>query len=196
MSKRAGDAPPAQGRRLRQRYCEKRANSAAKNVIIVMGVSGVGKSRLAAHLAQTFTAPFFEGDAYHPPANIEKMRQRIPLSDQDRQPWIKALTKAVTSCPDDLVFVSCSSLTALVQSWLKDQLKGAAAFLYLEAPPDVIKARLETRAGHFMTADLLQSQLEALTIPETALTVDASQPFEDVCTQAVQMVTHTIAQTR
>lgn len=158
-----------------------------------MGVSGAGKSRLGSQLAQTFKTDFFEGDAYHPQSNIEKMRKAIPLCDDDRKPWIKALTEAVTACPSDLVFVSCSSLTRLVQSWLTDQLHCRVVFLHLEVSQDIVRARLERRSGHYMKSNLLHSQFEALKIPETALRIDASRPFEDVHDQAVQIVTDAIA---
>lgn len=133
--------------------------------ILVMGVSGSGKTVLARALAAALGWTFLEGDDFHPPANIEKMRHGTPLTDADRLPWLSAIAAAMaaqTSAGHPVV-VACS---ALKQSY-RDILRGGGplAVIFLQADADILRQRLNHRAGHFMPASLLDSQLATLEPP-------------------------------
>lgn len=131
--------------------------------IVLMGVSGCGKTSLGARLADALDCPFVEGDAFHPPANVEKMRRGVPLTDADRMPWLDALAVELAGCGSAVV--ACSALKRAY----RDRLRGGApdlVFVHLTAPRAVIAGRLAGRRGHYMPAHLLDSQLEDLEPPE------------------------------
>ena len=140
-----------------------------------MGVAGSGKSTVGRLLAERLGWPFLDGDDFHPPENVEKMRQGIPLSDADRLPWLEHLRELVSRSGSAVV--ACS---ALKESY-REILSGGdprVRFIYLRADPALLAARLEKRTGHFFARTLLDSQFAALEEPEGAITVDASQPPE------------------
>ncbi|WP_372699611.1 gluconokinase [Arthrobacter sp. JSM 101049] len=131
--------------------------------LVVMGVSGSGKTSVASHLATQLGWPCAEADDFHPPANIAKMAAGTPLDDADRRPWLEVLRDwmdrhAPTSAG---TVVTCS---ALKQSYrdLLGQASGVVRFLHIQADPDLLARRLEARAGHFMPGALLASQLATL----------------------------------
>lgn len=147
--------------------------------VVVMGVSGSGKSRFGVALAQALGVPFCEGDDLHPQANINKMSAGTPLTDDDRWPWLDKVG-AWLAAHDGNGVASCS---ALKRSY-RDRLRAAAprtAFLLLDADAATLRARLLARHGHFMPASLLDSQLATLERPtsdERALILDATQPLD------------------
>ena len=151
------------------------------DVIIVMGVSGVGKTTIGKALAAALHADFAEGDDYHPASNVEKMRQGQPLTDEDRQPWLDRLRTAIETwlTQDRKVVLACSALKASYRDRLMPK-EGEVQFLYLRAGFDDVAERLAQRKGHYMPASLLQSQFETLEPPEDAITVNADQPAEDI----------------
>jgi gluconokinase len=131
--------------------------------VILMGVSGVGKSSVAAALRRSLGWPFAEGDDFHPASNVEKMRRGTALDDEDRWPWLAAIAAWIGAqeASDRDCIVSCSAL----KSSYRDALRrghSSAWFVHLAAPADVIATRLGQRAGHFMPASLLASQLQQL----------------------------------
>jgi gluconokinase len=146
--------------------CDAPANPATRLALVVMGVSGTGKSTMAAALARALALPVFEGDELHAPQSVAKMKSGQALSDEDRWPWldrIGALLADASPTPAGLV-VSCS---ALKRSY-RDRLRRAAPplhFVFLHGAPELIQARLQQRQGHYMPATLLASQLQTLEHP-------------------------------
>lgn len=144
-------------------------------LIVVMGVSGSGKSTLGAALAQALRCDFQEGDALHPPANVDKMRAGIALDDADRQPWLERVAAWITMQGErqrDGV-VSCSALKRSYRERLRRADPGLH-FVYLQLPRVELEQRLRQR-DHFMPASLLDSQLRTLQEPaadERTLTLD------------------------
>jgi gluconokinase len=146
-------------------------------VIILMGVSGSGKTTVAARLAAALRWPFLEGDDLHPAANLAKMAAGQPLTDEDRRPWLAALRariEATLAAGGDLV-VTCSALKQSYRRTLQAD-PARVRFVYLRVDPAVIAERLAQRQGHFMKASMLPSQLAALEEPSPAeaMTVDAT----------------------
>jgi gluconokinase len=143
----------------------------AQTSVIVMGVSGSGKSTVGALLAARLGLPFIDGDALHPQTNREKMAAGIPLDDADRAPWLDAVAAALAGSP---VVVACS---ALKRSY-RERLRAGAAHvrcIYLAGSPELLAQRLSRRSHEFMPPGLLASQLAILEPPgsdESALTID------------------------
>lgn len=149
--------------------------------IVLMGVSGCGKTRIGEALTQTMGWPFYDGDDYHPKANIDKMSQGMPLNDDDRQPWLEELHKIIREHLDRGidVIVSCSALKAKYRETLRGDLENVH-FVHLAGSAEVIYERLQHRNGHFMKAEMLQSQFADLEIPQDALSVSIDQPVNKV----------------
>ena len=149
-------------------------------VIVVMGVSGAGKTTVGQKLAAALGAEFVEGDRFHPPANVEKMQSGVALEDADRGPWLAAMAREIERwCTDGRpVVLACSAL----KRRYRDQLRRGrpeVRLIHLAGTEATIRARLERRAGHYMPASLLASQLAALEAPapaEGALTVHVAGP--------------------
>lgn len=152
-------------------------------VIILMGVSGSGKTTIGQMLAQRLGWTFYDGDDFHPPANVEKMRSGIPLTDADRESWLTALQELI----DDLLqngrsaVLACSALKQTYRTRLQRH-PADVRFVYLKGDYDLIHQRLITRHGHFMPAGLLASQFAALEEPQGVLTIDTSQSPEVIVT--------------
>jgi gluconokinase len=153
-------------------------------VVVVIGPSGAGKSTVGERLAHTLDWPFIEGDVLHPPANIEKMRAGIPLTETDRAPWLDALRERIADhlARGTSAVVACSALKRAHRDRLRVDAK-RVQFVYLQADEALLQRRLETRSGHFMKRDMLRSQLEALESPDDALIIDAALPVEAIVTQ-------------
>lgn len=150
--------------------------------IVVMGVSGAGKSTIGARLARTLGVDYAEGDDFHPAANVAKMAAGIPLDDTDRAPWLDLIGAWLADRHGRGGVVSCSAL----ERAYRDRLRAAAPDLflvYLEVPRTELERRLTTRSGHFMHVQMLDSQLAALEPPtpdEHGLTIDARGDIERV----------------
>lgn len=135
-------------------------------ILIAMGVSGAGKTRIGEMLAERLQCPFTDGDAFHSAANKEKMHKGILLTDDDRWPWLKTIRAAIEEkkrAGETAVF-TCSSLKRSYRDILRDGDKDVV-FVYLQGTFDVLKERLQTRTGHFFEPSLLQSQLDTLEEP-------------------------------
>jgi gluconokinase len=146
-------------------------------VIVIMGVSGAGKSTVGAELARSLGWEFYDADDFHSPENILKMRASKPLTDEDREPWLEALRALVSrlSRSGENGVLACSAL----RDAFRQELAAAGddvRFVHLAAPADVVDARLRKREGHFMPPGLLASQFAALEPPADALLIDASLP--------------------
>jgi gluconokinase len=142
-------------------------------VIVLMGVSGSGKTTVGERLARALGAEFAEGDAYHPPANVEKMKSGHPLDDADRQPWLERLGAEIGRWLErgQEVVLACSALKQHYREILSADRAGVR-FVYLRGSEALIRDRLKRRRGHYMPASLLKSQFAALEEPKDAITVD------------------------
>lgn len=155
-------------------------------IIVVMGVSGCGKTTIGQQLADRLGWPFFDGDAFHPPVNIDKMRQSQPLTDTERAGWLAAIAdqmRALMALDQSGVF-ACS---ALKQKY-RDQLRvtGQVQFVYLRGSYQLIESRLQQRSGHYMKPNMLASQFEALEEPRAALTLEIASPPEQLVAHVIQ----------
>ena len=157
--------------------------------IVVMGVSGSGKSHLGEALAQSCGVNFVEGDALHPPANIAKMTAGIPLDDADRWPWLDAIAAAITAHRGQGVVVACSALRRSYRDRLRRADPGLR-LIYLRVPRSELERRLRER-HHFMPPTLLDSQLLTLEEPdadEQAIILDAGDDLATTVARARQML--------
>lgn len=147
--------------------------------IVVMGVAGSGKSTVAKAVADALGVPFLEGDALHPPQNVEKMRRGIALDDADRAGWLDAIVAWMRRHPNGVV--SCSALKCAYRDRLRTA--GDVCFVQLAVPADVLAQRVAAREGHFMPASLVPSQLaalEPLQPDEPGFVVDGTMPLEEL----------------
>ena len=147
--------------------------------IVAMGVSGCGKSLIGEMLADRLGLPFQDGDDLHPQANIDKMAGGTPLTDADRWPWLDAVGQALAEA--DKV-IACSALKRAYRDRIRAK-AGDVIFVHLAGEYDVLLERVSGRDGHFMPADLLDSQFETLEPPEKgedAVTVDVDQTPDEV----------------
>ena len=150
--------------------------------IVVMGVSGCGKSTVGQALASALGVPFIEGDELHPPRNVALMASGTPLTDDDRRDWLHAVAAALSRATDTGAVAACS---ALKRSY-RDILRGGAPglrFVHLVGERAVLEERMRRRSGHYMPASLLQSQLDILEPPtadEAAVTLDLDATPDEV----------------
>lgn len=155
-------------------------------VIVVMGVSGAGKTTVGRLLAQRLGWEFADADDHHPPANVAKMRVGQPLTDEDRAPWLARLhelARASLAAGRPLV-LACSALKA----GYREALSGGdprVGFVFLHGPFELIRRRLDERRGHYMPPGLLRSQFDALEPPRDALALEVSRPPEELVGEIV-----------
>ncbi|MEO3759233.1 gluconokinase [Mycobacterium sp. B14F4] len=150
--------------------------------IVVMGVSGSGKSTVGAALAQRLRVPFADADDFHPPANVAKMTAGQPLDDDDRYPWLEAIGEWLAEHCASGGVMSCSALKRKYRDQLRTHCPGVE-LLHLSGTPEVISRRQASRPGHFMPASLLQSQfdtLEPLQPDERGIAIDVDQAIDSV----------------
>ena len=163
-------------------------------LVVVMGVTGCGKSTVGQLLADRLGVPFVEGDALHPPENVERMARGIALTDDDRRGWLQALAQRIdAACHQQHqqgLVVSCSALKRAYREVLRAASPNLA-FVYLHGSHTLIAERLAARVGHYMPASLLPSQFQILEVPapdELALTLDVSLPPHTLAEQAAAWV--------
>ena len=144
-------------------------------LFLVMGVSGCGKSTIAKKLCETFDIPFIEADDYHPKANIDKMKNGQPLNDDDRQPWLENLAKALQENEVKGAVLACSALKEKHRTTLNSLISKPLQIIFLKGSFDTIQKRMNERTGHFMPADLLQSQFDTLEEPQEAWVFDIKE---------------------
>jgi gluconokinase len=157
--------------------------------IVVMGVSGCGKSSVGADLAARLGLTFIEGDVLHPKANVDKMAAGTPLTDEDRWPWLTIIgeTMAEALAQGQGIVVSCSALKTIYRDHLRRATGGRLAFVYLEGSHALLSARMGARTGHFMPPALLESQLATLEDPTGepgVITVSIDQPVDAIVADA------------
>ena len=148
---------------------------------IVMGVSGCGKSSVGKALAERLGWDFYDADDFHPPENVAKMANGIPLDDSDRAPWLATLHDLISSSlkADQPGVLACSALKERYrQQLLKDN--DDVQFVYLKGSYDLIWSRMSKRQDHYMKPHMLKSQFEALEEPTDALTMDISKSVDEI----------------
>jgi carbohydrate kinase (thermoresistant glucokinase family) len=152
-----------------------------KIALVVMGVSGVGKTTIGQMLATATSLPFFDGDDFHPQTNIDKMAAGVPLTDADRQGWLLQLHQLLQA---QLLLqgcvIACSALKQQYRDVLNNGLSDTVRFVYLQGSYEEVLQRLQQRKGHFMQAGLLQSQFDALEPPTDAIVVSITKTPEAI----------------
>lgn len=153
-----------------------------------MGVAGVGKTSVGRLVAGDLGLPFHDADDFHSESNRRKMAAGVPLSEGDRRPWLEDLARRMREWEaDGGAVVACSALRAEHRRVLAGASPDRVRFVFLDAPPDVLRARLAARRGHYMPPSLLDSQLETLERPglDEALQVDAGGTLEETARAVV-----------
>lgn len=148
-------------------------------VVVLLGVTGSGKSTVGKLLATELGWRFIEGDELHPPANVEKMRRGIALTDADRMPWLENLKTAILRTINEAksAVVACSALKKSYRKLLR--ISDEVRFVYLKASAGLVEARLRERRHHFMNPALIPSQFDTLEEPKKALWIDSGLTLHD-----------------
>ena len=146
-----------------------------------MGVAGSGKTSVGRALADALRWPFFDADDFHPPENVARMSGGVPLSDAHREPWLSELRALLLRVQVERghAVLACSALKGEFRERLRAGVDDVR-YAYLRADSNLIASRLRAREGHFMPADLLESQFDALEEPQHALVLDASVPVDEL----------------
>jgi gluconokinase len=155
-------------------------------LIVVMGVSGCGKSTIGSALAERLGCPFLEGDDFHPRENKVKMSDGIPLNDHDRKGWFTAIRDALEK-ESDLVIVSCSALKQKYRDFFSE-LHRPVVYLHLTGDRSLLEERIGSRSGHFFDSKLLDSQIETLEPPsddELAVSIEISDTVENIVNSCI-----------
>jgi gluconokinase len=144
-------------------------------IVVLMGVAGSGKTTVGTMLADALQCPFLEGDSLHSKANAEKMSHGVPLTDADRAPWLAAIHARLLDAfrRGQSLVAACSALEQSYRAVLAEGIP--IMWVYLKGSPALIRSRLQHRNGHFMKAEMLASQFDALEEPFDALVADVSQ---------------------
>ncbi|MDC7235414.1 MAG: gluconokinase [Spirochaetales bacterium] len=150
-------------------------------IIMIMGVSGCGKSTVGKALADRLNLCYEEADSFHPKANIDKMSQGEPLDDADRKPWLDRIKKKIDQYRESggsAVF-SCSALKESYRQILSGGEPDSLEWVYLKGSYDLLTERMENRDNHFFKKEMLRSQLDTLEVPEYGLHLDIAVPFNE-----------------
>jgi len=159
--------------------------------IIIMGVSGCGKSTIGETLAEKLSTKFYDGDSYHPQSNIDKMASGIPLNDDDRKPWLEKLASVIQEYPEDTV-TACSALKKSYRDIIRTA--GGVRFVFLEGSKETLMERVVERSNntdHFMPSTLLDSQLSTLEDPsqeEGTITVSITDSPEQIISNIISQL--------
>lgn len=150
-------------------------------IYILMGVSGAGKTLIGNKLSKRLDIPFYDGDDFHPPANVQKMKSGEPLNDEDRRPWLESLANNMVEWErNGGAILACSALKKSYRKILDS--KTDTQFIYLKGTPSLIADRLAKRSGHYMPPELLQSQFDTLEEPNDALTISVEPSPDEIVT--------------
>ena len=150
-------------------------------IVVMMGVSGCGKTTVGRLLAKRLDWAYYEGDAFHPPENIEKMSQGVSLDDIDRGPWLASIKEAIDRCADgasDAVF-ACSALHRKYRRTLSADVVDIR-FVYLKGEFRTIRDRMKSRDRHYMKSNMLESQFSSLEEPDDAIEMDIKNSPQDI----------------
>jgi gluconokinase len=160
-------------------------------ILIAMGVSGCGKTTIGEMLAERLHCDFADADSFHSQANKDKMHNGIPLTDEDRWPWLKAIRASIEEKQADGTthVYACSALKRVYRDILRDGDKDVT-FVYLRGTPELLRERIKTRTGHFFDPALLQSQLDTLEPPgpDEAIEVDIALLPKEIVDKVLQEV--------
>jgi gluconokinase len=160
------------------------------HAIILMGVSGSGKTAVGSQVCKRLRWTFLDADDFHPAANVEKMKHGIPLDDNDRVPWLERLHSELRRQINEghSVLLACSALKDSYRSTLREDLP-EVHFVFLDVDREILLDRLQKRKAHFFPKELLDSQLATLEAPHDALVVNANGPINEVVDSIVEAVT-------
>jgi carbohydrate kinase (thermoresistant glucokinase family) len=164
-------------------------------ILVVMGVSSSGKSVTGAAIARRLHATFLDGDDFHPPANKEKMRASIALTDDDRWPWLASLAQGLHEAAQrkGVAVGACSALKRAYRQYLTEQAGEPILFVFLDGTQELIAERMALRSHEYMPASLLASQFETLERPaadENVLTLPITLSVDEIAERTVQAVPH------
>jgi carbohydrate kinase (thermoresistant glucokinase family) len=164
-------------------------------ILIVMGVSSSGKTAVGTAIARRLHATFLDGDDFHPPANKEKMRAGIPLTDVDRWPWLTSLARGLHEAADrkGVAVGACSALKRAYREYLTEQAHEPILFVFLDGTQELIASRMAVRQHEYMPASLLASQFATLERPaedENVLRVPITLSVDEIAERTVQAVPH------
>ena len=150
--------------------------------ILVMGVAGSGKTTVGKALSDALGWPFYDADDFHSPENVRKMASGVPLTDEDRRPWLDRLHRLIAERSEQTEngVLACSALKQKYRKILCAD--NDVEVVYLKAQPDLIRSRLNLRRGHYMPPELIESQFRDLEEPQAALSVDAKCSAEQAVT--------------
>ena len=158
--------------------------------VIIMGVSGSGKTSIGSAIAVALKLPFLEGDTLHPRSNVQKMEAGVPLTDEDRWPWLDKIGAELAKAEEGIV-VSCSALKKTYREILRREAKGPLAFIFLDGSPEILRDHMNKRTGHFMPVSMLDSQLATLEPPTgepLVLRQDVEEPPEKIINASLSWV--------
>ena len=158
-------------------------------VIVIMGVTGCGKTTVGRLVAEVLQVPFQDADGFHPAPNIRKMKKGLPLTDCDRRPWLKTVAEKLTEMAGQGGgVVACSALKESYRHVLFGDTSTPILLVYLKGTRGTLYRRLQQRKSHFMPPDLLDSQLNTLEEPENALILSIELSPEIICKRIIQHI--------
>jgi carbohydrate kinase (thermoresistant glucokinase family) len=157
-------------------------------IIVLMGVSGCGKTTVGQILADKLKVPFYDADDFHPAENVEKMNKGIPLTDDDRDPWLNRLSANIMKWnkTGDAV-LACSALKKKYREYL-DTENAEVIFVYLQGSKELILNRMKKRKDHYMPVSLLDSQFDVLEEPKNAITVSIEEAPSDIANEIINLL--------
>jgi len=158
-------------------------------VIYIMGVAGSGKTTIGKKLSAKTGYPFFDADDFHPQKNINKMKAGQPLTDEDRIPWLDNIHQFVsTHLRSGNVIMACSALKAIYRQRLSTGIEDQCRWVFLNGNYDTIRKRMQARKDHYMPAELLQSQFDALEIPGQVIEIDIENDPQKITAEILSKI--------
>ena len=158
--------------------------------LVLLGVSGCGKTSVGQSISEQLVWPFFDGDDFHSPENVCKMSKGIPLNDVDRTNWLETLNNLISEKlrADENLVVACSALKAKYRQQLRFGNEGLI-FVFLKGDFDLIWSRMQTRNDHYMKPEMLISQFNTLETPSKALVINIERPLSEIVQEIIELVT-------